>query len=111
MEFHPDSSSAVSGGVSAFRPDSAGVHAAGPQLREACRRLGGCRVGEVKVTSGFELPCRYVFHTVGPIWKGGFLGEERALRSCYNNALNLAVSMQCESIAFPLMLRLPTVLL
>lgn len=82
--------------------DGAIHHAAGPKLKEACKRLGGCRVGEVKVTPGFALPCRYVFHTVGPIWKGGFLGEERALRSCYNNALNLAVSMQCESIAFPL---------
>ena len=82
--------------------DGAIHNAAGPQLREACRRLGGCRVGEVKVTSGFELPCRYIFHTVGPVWKGGLFGEEIALRSCYNNALSMAVQMQCESIAFPL---------
>lgn len=82
--------------------DGAIHRAAGPQLKEACRSLGGCRVGEVKVTDGFDLPCRYVLHTVGPIWKGGFLGEEAALRRCYNNALETAESLQCESIAFPL---------
>jgi len=82
--------------------DGAIHKAAGPRLKEACKALGGCKVGEVKVTLGFALPCRYVLHTVGPVWKGGFLGEEAALRRCYNNALETAESLQCESIAFPL---------
>ena len=82
--------------------DGAIHRAAGPELLEACRALGGCKVGEVKVTPGFALPSRYVFHTVGPVWKGGFLGEEAALRRCYVNALEMALSLECESIAFPL---------
>ena len=82
--------------------DGAIHKAAGPQLKEACKALGGCEVSEVKVTPGFDLPCRYVFHTVGPVWKGGCQGEEDALRRCYNNALAMAVSLECESVAFPL---------
>lgn len=82
--------------------DGAIHRAAGPELREACRRLGGCRQGEIKVTEGFRLPCRYVFHTVGPVWLGGGLGEEEKLRLCYRNALEKAAEMQLETIAFPL---------
>ncbi len=82
--------------------DGAIHKAAGPQLKEACKALGGCEVGEVKVTPGFDLSCRYVFHTVGPVWKGGLFGEEAALRRCYENALDTALSLGCESLAFPL---------
>jgi len=76
--------------------------AAGPKLLEECRKLGGCRVGEAKLTRGYELPSRYVIHTVGPVWQGGQTGEEEQLRSCYRNALSLASGRRCKSIAFPL---------
>lgn len=82
--------------------DGAIHRAAGPALKEACRKLGGCKTGQVKATPGFRLPCQYVFHTVGPVWMGGFFGEEEKLRSCYRNALALAAEMQLESVAFPL---------
>jgi len=82
--------------------DGAIHRAAGPELKKACRALGGCKTGQVKATPGFHLPCRYVFHTVGPVWMGGRMGEEEKLRSCYRNALELAMEMQLESIAFPL---------
>lgn len=82
--------------------DGAIHRAAGPELREACRRLGGCRQGEIKVTEGFQLPCRYVFHTVGPVWLGGGFGEEKKLRRCYRNAMEKALEMELETIAFPL---------
>ena len=82
--------------------DGAIHQAAGPELKEACRALGGCKPGQVKHTLGYNLPCRYVFHTVGPVWMGGVMGEEEKLRSCYRNALHLAREMALESIAFPL---------
>lgn len=82
--------------------DGAIHQAAGPELKKACRALGGCRPGQVKHTKGYNLPCRYVFHTVGPVWMGGMMGEEEKLRSCYRNALHLASEMALESIAFPL---------
>ncbi len=82
--------------------DGAIHQAAGPELREACRKLGGCKPGQIRVTESFRLPCRYVFHTVGPVWMGGGFGEEDQLRRCYRNAMAQAVEMGLETIAFPL---------
>jgi len=75
--------------------------AAGPELAEACARLGGCDTGEAKITSGFRLPARYVIHTVGPVWAGGERGEDRLLANCYRNSLALAAEQGIASIAFP----------
>lgn len=76
--------------------------AAGPALLEACRTLGGCETGEVKVTEGYRLPCRYVIHTVGPIWKDGTQGEKEKLISCYRKSIEAARKYHCTSLAFPL---------
>ena len=76
--------------------------AAGPQLLAECQTLNGCEVGEAKITRGYMLPCKYVIHTVGPVWQGGLCGEKEQLVSCYKSALELAVTYGCHSIAFPM---------
>lgn len=82
--------------------DGAIHRAAGPQLRLACQKLGGCPTGQAKITKGFGLPCRYVIHTVGPVWRGGSFGEKDALTSCYLTSLQLALRAHCKTVAFPL---------
>jgi len=72
------------------------------QLRAACDSIGGCPVGEAVITYGYNLPARYIVHTVGPVWEGGDGNEAALLRNCYTNSLTLAVQHDCQSIAFPL---------
>ena len=81
--------------------DGAIHRAAGPELLEACRKFGGCRTGEARITPGFRLPAKFVIHTPGPVWYGGTRGEAELLASCYRNSLKLAAEAGCRSIAFP----------
>jgi O-acetyl-ADP-ribose deacetylase (regulator of RNase III) len=81
--------------------DGAIHRAAGPELLQECRSLGGAETGEAKITVGYRLLARHVIHTVGPIWHGGGSGEEKLLADCYHNSLKLAAENGLKSVAFP----------
>ncbi|MDX1692251.1 MAG: O-acetyl-ADP-ribose deacetylase [Ketobacteraceae bacterium] len=90
-----NSSLAGGGGV-----DGAIHRAAGPELLEACQKIGGCPPGKAVITDGFQLPAKFVIHTVGPVWRGGDCDEDEVLANCYINSLKVAATKVCRSIAF-----------
>ena len=81
--------------------DGAIHRAAGPELLDECRRIGGCPTGEARITRGYRLPAKWVIHTVGPVWRDGMHEEETLLANCYRNSLALAAAKDIRSIAFP----------
>lgn len=81
--------------------DGAIHRAAGSLLLEECRKLNGCKTGEAKITKGYNLPAKFVIHTVGPVWNGGGDSEDKLLENCYKNSLTLAVKYNIKAIAFP----------
>ncbi|HSV63634.1 MAG TPA: O-acetyl-ADP-ribose deacetylase [Chthoniobacterales bacterium] len=81
--------------------DGAIHRAAGPELLAECKTLGGCQPSEAKITRGYNLPARFVIHTVGPVWSGGTRGEPETLANCYRNSLRIAVDNNIRTIAFP----------
>ncbi|WP_137932127.1 O-acetyl-ADP-ribose deacetylase [Mesorhizobium comanense] len=81
--------------------DGAIHRAAGRELEFECRMLNGCKVGDAKITKGYNLQARHIIHTVGPVWQGGGKGEAELLASCYRRSLELAVANDCRSVSFP----------
>lgn len=81
--------------------DGAIHRAAGPKLKEYCAKLGGCPTGEARITPGFDLPAKWVIHTVGPVWRGGRQDEAARLADCYDNSMRLALEYGVRRIAFP----------
>jgi len=81
--------------------DGAIHRAAGVELYNECKKLNGCKIGEAKITNGYELKAKYVIHTVGPVWSGGLKNEETLLKKCYINCITIAESNKLKAIAFP----------